>query len=416
MRKTLFSLFVLVMFLHYSCENGNEKSNIRILKVAPETIKAQPDKGFEITYRWEATSDINIEDDSVLVSFINENGEKVLSDNHIIPDVMEEDGTVAYKRTVTLPVWEIKDDQTYNAVLPEGRYTILAGVYDRNKDQMKNLKKGTGVKPESDTLFYEIGTLELDYGAPVPDPGEVTLDLGDYHLTFDEEFDELSVSAWGPVGEGGTTWIAHTPWNGDFGDAEFVDPQEGFPFTIEDGILRIEVKKVNGEWQSGLLSASDPEGNGFSQKYGYFECRAKFPKGPGTWPAFWLMGKKNLEPATDPTINPEVDVVEHYGHWPNRFSYVLHLWGRGGAESLHEGKRIKVFGVEEDFHTYGVMIDEDYITLYFDGVEMDRMETPDGVKVPLYPIVNLALGPGWPTDKTPDPSYMYVDYIKVYSK
>jgi hypothetical protein len=54
--------------------------------------------------------------------------------------------------------------------------------------------------------------------------------------------------------------------------------------------------------------------------------------------------------------------------------------------------------------------------LYFDGVEKDRMETPEGVKVPLYPIVNLALGPGWPTDKTPDPCFMYVDHIRVYSK
>ncbi len=414
MRKTLFSLFALVLFIYYSCENGNEKSNIRILKVAPETIKAKPDKGFEITYQWETTS--VIENDSVLVSFINQNGEIVLSDNHNIPEGIKENGKVAYKRTVNLPVWEIKNDKTYNAVLPEGKYTILAGIYDRSNGQMKKLKRGTDVKSETDTLLYRIGILELDNNAPVPSPGKITLDLSDYHLTFNEDFDELSVSAWGPAGEGGTTWIAHTPWNGDFGDAVFMDPQDGFPFTVEDGILRIEVKKVNGEWQSGLLSAVDPEGNGFSQKFGYFECRAKFPEGPGTWPAFWLMGKKNLTKATEPIINPEVDIVEHYGHWPNRYSYVLHLWGRGGAESKHEGKRIKVFGVEEDYHTYGVMIDEDYIIHYFDGVEKDRIPTPEGVKVPLYPIVNLALGPGWPTDKTPDPSYMYVDYIKVYSK
>ena len=70
----------------------------------------------------------------------------------------------------------------------------------------------------------------------------------------------------------------------------------------------------------------------------------------------------------------------------------------------------------EDFHNYGMMIDEDHMILYFDGVEMHRQKTPEAVKVPLFPLVNLALGPGWPIDKTPNPSYMYVDYVKVYSK
>jgi len=31
-------------------------------------------------------------------------------------------------------------------------------------------------------------------------------------------------------------------------------------------------------------------------------------------------------------------------------------------------------------------------------------------------LVNLALGSGWPIDKTPNPSYMYVDYVRAYAK
>lgn len=108
--------------------------------------------------------------------------------------------------------------------------------------------------------------------------------------------------------------------------------------------------------------------------------------------------------------------VEHYGHWPWRFHYALHQWGLGDTESKHDEKRFVVFGTEEDFHTYGVMIDEEYIILNFDGVELHREQTPESVKTALYPLVNLALGPGWPTDKTPNPSYMYVDYIKVRKK
>jgi hypothetical protein len=30
--------------------------------------------------------------------------------------------------------------------------------------------------------------------------------------------------------------------------------------------------------------------------------------------------------------------------------------------------------------------------------------------------VDLALGSGWPIDQTPNPSFLYVDYVRAYSK
>src|SRR6516162_7288623 len=82
------------------------------------------------------------------------------------------------------------------------------------------------------------------------------LDFSKLSLVFREDFDEgLSVSPWGP----NTRWIAHTPWHGDFGDAQFADPMPGvFPFTISNGVLRIEARKdSHGKWMSGLLSSAD---------------------------------------------------------------------------------------------------------------------------------------------------------------
>ena len=54
-------------------------------------------------------------------------------------------------------------------------------------------------------------------------------------MTFEENFDKSRCLGLGR--ENGSRWIAHTPWNGDFGDARFTDPAAGFPFTIDEGIL-----------------------------------------------------------------------------------------------------------------------------------------------------------------------------------
>jgi len=396
---------------------GRDKT-VAILKADPYEPAGRPGAGFRIAYYWQATP---LDTDyTVFVHVIDKDGRIVLQDDHEPPTPTSKwQGLVTYTRMVPLEQWQAtKDKRTVNIALAEGRYAICVGLYDKDGGRKAQLRMGPGVKQVSDGR-YQIGTLVVDNKAPIPGPGEPTLDLTGYHVTFNEEFDDLSVSAWGPAGPGGTRWIAHTPWYGDFGDARFTDPRPEFPFTVAEGLLRIEARRENGRWRSGLLSAVDPNGNGFTQQYGYFECRAKFFKGPGTWPAFWLMGTKSLKGLpgnTGPRVNPEVDVVEHYGHWPWRFHYALHQWGRGGAPSKHEEKRLVVFGTEDDFHTYGVMIDEREIVLYFDGVELHREPTPGCVKTPLFPLVNLALGPGWPTDKTPDPSYMFVDYVRVWQK
>jgi len=426
MKWIFFYLVMLPCFLMVSCiqdkegkkkipaEEGSVGVITTILKSEPDNLRARPTEGFRITYRWQTQSMDKY--DSVIVRFLDKDGKTVLQDDHIpATPASRLKGQVEYTRDVFLPVWNVRNDSSFYIGLSEGEYSIHAGIYDKRREHMKNLHTGKGVTKAEEGL-YKIGILNIDTEAPIPGPGEKTLDLTGYHLTFDEEFDNLSVSAWGPCGDSGTRWIAHTPWHGDFGDAVFTDPGPDFPFTLENGVLRIKASKKDGEWRSGLLSAVDSDGNGFKQKFGYFECRARLPKGPGTWPAFWLMGSKNLKRTKEPRVNPEVDVFEHYGHWPNRFSYVLHLWGFGGVRSIHDGERIKVFGIEEDFHSYGILIHEEYMILYYDGVEMHRRKTPEGIKVPLYPLVNLALGPGWPLDKTPDPCYMYVDYIKVYSK
>lgn len=236
------------------------------------------------------------------------------------------------------------------------------------------------------------------------------IDLSDYELTFEEEFDALDVSGRGCD----TRWIAHTPWNGDFGAAIFTDPSARFPFTVEDGVLRIEASKdTDGKWYSGLLSSWNTCDEGFAQAYGYFEIRARLPAGSGFWPAFWLIGVDRER------YTAEIDVFEYHSIRPSRFSSTLHVHPR--ADDIERYNEFFLTEVEpgslaEDFHLWGVSLEEDELVLYFDRREIGRAPMREEYRQPMFVLLNLAMDKGEITSETPDTDYMYVDYVKVYAK
>ncbi|TBY00509.1 glycoside hydrolase family 16 protein [Rhizobium laguerreae] len=244
-----------------------------------------------------------------------------------------------------------------------------------------------------------------------PSVAQEPLNIDAYQLTFEESFDSLDVSAWG---ERSSRWIAHTPWNGDFGDARFTDPAPGFPFTTDQGILKIEARKeADGTWRSGLLSSVNPKGEGFSQQFGYFEARMKLPPGKGVWPAFWLIGLDRSK------YTAEIDVLEYYGRAPYEFSMGFHIWrqSQGGQNSTGGyWQKVQDGILNSDYHTYGVDIQADKTSFYFDRQFIWSFDTPKEFHMPFYPLVNLALGSGWPIDETPNPSILLVDYIHVYQR
>lgn len=240
------------------------------------------------------------------------------------------------------------------------------------------------------------------------------LDLCDFKPVMNEDFASLSVA---PRVLAGARWTAHTPWNGDFGDARFSDPGPNGPFAVKDGELSITASRdASGRWRSGLLAAADGSGAGTGTQYGYFEARMKFPPGPGTWPAFWLA---TLKPAKDESPGVEIDAVEYYGHSDAAFSSALHVWYKGKDKALTRAANHKTAvaagSLVSGFHDYGVRVAPDAITYYFDGAPFWRQPTPPELTKPLYPLVNLALGSGFPIDHTPDPSVLKVKYVRVFA-
>lgn len=259
------------------------------------------------------------------------------------------------------------------------------------------------------TILAATAVVFLSHGAMANGQGDTgdELRLEDMQPSFSEEFVQLDVSEWGP----GTRWIAHTPWSGDFGGARFAAPEPDFPFTVEDGILRIEARQdEKGEWRSGLLASVDTKGEGFAQQYGYFEMRARLPTGGGVWPAFWLIGLDRSQHTA------EIDVLEYYGDRPGGFSSAAHVWRREEGD-YSKGKRVEAFADADpgEFHTYGVKIDAAQIRIYFDRQLVWKTPTQDEHRQPMYVLLNLALVEEEERRTgTANPSYMFVDYVHAY--
>jgi beta-glucanase (GH16 family) len=211
-------------------------------------------------------------------------------------------------------------------------------------------------------------------------------------------------------------WTAHTPWSGDFGDARFADPGPRGPFKVEDGVLSITASKDReGRWNSGLIAAADASGAGTGTRYGYFEARMKMPPGPGTWPAFWLAA---LKPADIADGNVEIDVIEYYGQFTSAYQTVVHVWYKDQTKSRGKNQKIDFpdGDLVGDYHTFGVDVSPQAIVFFLDGKRVWSQPTPPELDGPLYPLVDLALGGGWPIDQVPNPSTLLVDYVHVYGR
>lgn len=235
------------------------------------------------------------------------------------------------------------------------------------------------------------------------------LDLTGYKLTFDDEFNSLSVSQNGD----GTVWRDIRPGSRmsatadiGFGDSAFVDPSSGVnPFSLQNGALDITAVRADssvvgpGQWASGLIST---QGN-FSQEYGYFEMRAELPNDTGVWPAFWMLPTSQAWP-------PEVDTFETYGG-SGLYQYVhTDQTGSPTWQQTYSDQATMPSG----YHTFGVAWDPQHITFYFDGQQTGQQDTPADMHQTMYLLADLAM-----QDKgssvTNDPKHLNIDYIRAYS-
>ena len=184
------------------------------------------------------------------------------------------------------------------------------------------------------------------------------------------------------------------------------------PYSIDENHgLKITLSKVNNVWYSGVLTSVNRFGEGFYQQYGYFEIRAKLPRGQGTWPAFWM---KSLSMITKKDDLGELDIFEQYGNNDHGFCTTYHDWTNKTTPYYNCNNPTP--DLTNDFHTWGLLWTESKMIVYFDGKPINSAETPHVAKQPYYLLMDMGLGGGWPTDKTPEQNVMQVEYVRVYKQ
>ena len=173
---------------------------------------------------------------------------------------------------------------------------------------------------------------------------------------------------------------------------------------------------------SAFTSARIKTAGLFTQAYGRFEANIKTPWGPGIWPAFWLIGS-DADTVGWPQCG-EIDIMELRGQKPNVISGTVHGPGYSGAGGISKSFAFENNRFDVDFHLFAVEWGKDYIDFFVDNTLYQRI-TPANVTGkwvfdhPFYIIMNVAVGGnylGFPTNQTPFPQTMFVDYVKVYKE
>jgi hypothetical protein len=316
-----------------------------------------------------------------------------------------------------------------------GSFVFPADQYPHGPITVRISGQNGAVKDNCYLQLYNKGGVSWNEGMPA-DPPPAAKGMS---LVFADDFKgPLSISST----DSNATYYDHKPPGGwqDFSAHTFSShdsPKN--PFAQVDSYLRIRASDKT--HSAGLISSLKNNATGITAKAPcYFECRFIGPNAIGTWPAFWLMTDYMTDHVKGKKAPcDELDIVEAYGgegpREPNAFdSYMItpHCWDQGETgkaiekkafEGLHNPIRMGKAGIPstwfETFHTYGCKVTETETIYYCDNIEVGRHATmPLSRDRPLFFLINLATGGGWPVDlsRYKGLADMYVDYVRVYAQ
>lgn len=191
--------------------------------------------------------------------------------------------------------------------------------------------------------------------------------------------------------------------------------------------------RFTGGIETRLISGDNNDNKGtsdtllFSQAFGYFECRVKFPKSQGLWSAFWLQSSNMRQVGNKGKDGTEIDVYESafINNETSRMGHAL-LWDGYGK---HAKVADYIGGLSQDlydgFHTFALKWTPEYYVFYIDGVATWASDAGDVSRVKEFLRLTVEIdagdgsGPhgqeiGQFSHSNSDNDDFEIDYVKVW--
>jgi beta-glucanase (GH16 family) len=192
---------------------------------------------------------------------------------------------------------------------------------------------------------------------------------------------------------------------------------------VKDGKLIIRARKEEYEGRQYTSARLVTKGKA-EWTYGWYEVRAKLPKGRGTWPAIWMLGV-NWSYGNWPAIG-EIDIMEHVGYDQGKVHGTIHCKAYNHVAGTQKSGSVVVADVSEEFHVYALNWTKNAIEIHIDGKKYftfgneGRGSDSWPFDKPFYLLLNVAVGGGWGglmgVDDSVFPQAMEVDYVRVYAE
>jgi len=219
-----------------------------------------------------------------------------------------------------------------------------------------------------------------------------------WNLIFDDEFNETSLDKshyqeyWGPIS---ASWFNGTN-----------------SLILQDGLLRLKIDKQD-VYQNGTTYHYTSGGftQQTSQSYGRWVVRARFPQGKGTQ-AYISLWRKDM------SWPPEIDFAEVRGILPTENVFSEH-YSQGG-QVLWNGFKLENIDFTNQFHEYTVDWQPGTVTWYVDGVQ-NYSTTQNFDTFPMMLAAGTLVGncgdfADCPNGSNPFPTYLDIDYVRIYQK
>lgn len=151
----------------------------------------------------------------------------------------------------------------------------------------------------------------------------------------------------------------------------------------------------------------------FEHAQGFYVARARLPRQPGHWPAFWIMGRGVGTVGEGGRDGCEIDIMEKPFR-DDRIGHALH-WDGYGEHHQAASHEPSVLGAREGFHTFGLWWKDDAYVFFVDGVETWRTAAGGVCRVPQFLKLSEEVGT-WAGDieAAELPDEFIVDYVRVY--